>query len=287
MSSQPGKKPPRGSSRGYKPPYGNDNDRRHKHESVGESKSEEKHFTSLKEVSDKTFQQLRVLGSQKFGSSPYSEHFNRWLENLTEVLSEFESNPNTNPDDQYVAERSQALSTIKSELDDRRLKEASIDQTSENQSYNRKLLENIDAEYADKMREIKVQKNRETKRLNGNIDGVKRKLDEVIRMKTGFFRGVSKKDRERKELETTQELISLQGELELAMLEFTKAQEKLRDEHDAKRQPIIEQLRECHKKIDVLETDGSREDRWFACEALIEAVNDLLQRKTLQPHPPT
>ncbi len=48
----------------------------------------------------------------------------------------------------------------------------------------------------------------------------------LVRMKTGFFRGVSKKDREQKEIETTQELITAQGELELAMLEFTKAQEK-------------------------------------------------------------
>ncbi len=286
MGSQPRKKLPRGSNRGYKPPYGKDKDRGHKHEPEGESKSEEKHVASLKEVSDKTFQQLRVLGSQKFGSSPFSEHFNRWLENLTEVLSEFESNPNTNPDDQYVAEHSQILSTIKIELDDRRRKEATIDATSKNQSYNRKLLEKINAEYAAKMREIKVQKNRETKRLNSNIDRVKKKLDEVVRMKTGLFRGVSKKDREQKEIETTQELITAQDQLELAILDFTKAQEKVRDEYETKRQPVIEQLRDCQKKIEVLETDGSREDRWFACEALIDAVNGLLQRKTLQPHSP-
>ncbi len=73
-----------------------------------------------------------------------------------------------------MAERSQILSTIKIELDERRRKEASIDETSKNQSYNRKLLEKINAEYAAKMREIKVQKNRETKRLNGNIDSVKK-----------------------------------------------------------------------------------------------------------------
>jgi hypothetical protein len=286
MGSQTGKKSPRGSSRGYKPPYGKDKDRGHKHESVGESKSEEKHVASLKEISDKTFQQLRVLGSQKFGSSPFSEHFNRWLENLTEVLSEFESNPNTKPDDQYLAERSQILSTIKIELDDRRRKEASIDETAKSQSYNRNLLEKINAEYAAKMREVKVQKNRETRRLNSNIDRVKKKLDAVVRMKTGLFRGVSKKDREQKEIETTQELITAQDELELTILDFTKAQEKIRDEYETKKQPVIEQLRDCQKKIQVLETDGSREDRWFACEALIDAVNGLLQRKTLQPHPP-
>jgi hypothetical protein len=32
-----------------------------------------------------------------------------------------------------------------------------------------------------------------------------------------------------------------------------------------------------------METDGSLEERWFACEALADAVNALMQRKKLQP----
>jgi phage terminase large subunit-like protein len=68
------------------------------------------------------------------------------------------------------------------------------------------------------------------------------------------------------------------------MLDFTEVQERLRDEYERKRQPLIEQIRDYQKKIENLETDGSREDRWFACEALVDSVNALLQRKTLQLH---
>jgi hypothetical protein len=84
-------------------------------------------------------------------------------------------------------------------------------------------------------------------------------------MKTGLLRGVSKKAREQKETETTQEVNTGQRELELAMLDFTVERERLRDEYEKKRQPVIEQIRNLQKKSDTLETDGSLEDRWFAC----------------------
>ena len=142
----------------------------------------------------------------------------------------------------------------------------------------------IKQEYDTKTSKIKGQKNSEIKRLYNNIDRLREELDNIVRMKAGLFRGISKKEREQKEIETIQELNTAQRELELAMLDFTEAKEKLRDEYETKRQPLIEQIRDFRKKIDNLETDGSREDRWFACEALVDSVNALLQRKTLQLH---
>ncbi len=269
---------------GYRPQYGKVKDRGRKHGSVGNSTREEKHVSTMKEVSDKTLKRLRNLGSQKFGSSPFSEHFDRWLVNLTDVLSEFEASPNTSPDDQFVKERSQIRSIVKIELDERRRKEASLEEAVKSLPNSKNLLEQIKKEYAAKTREIKGQKNSEIKRLNNNIDSLRKELDSIVRIKTGLFRGISKKDREQKEIETTQELINGQRELELAMLDFTEVQERLRDEYERKWQPVIEQIRDCQKKIENLETDGSLEDRWFACEALVDAVNALLQRKTLQLH---
>ncbi len=269
---------------GYQPQYGKVKDRGRKHRPVGNSMREEKHVATMKEVSDKTFKRLRNLGSQRFGSSPFSEHFDRWLVNLTDVLSEFESSPNITVDDQFVKERSQILSIVKIELEERRRKEASLEEASKSLLNSKNLLERIKEEYTTRMREIKRQKNSEIKRLNNNIDSLREELDYIVRMKTGLFRGISKKDREQKEEETTQELNTGQRELELAMLNFTEMQERLRDEYERKRQPVIEQVRDRQKKIENLETDGSLEDRWFACEALVDAVNALLQRKTLQLH---
>src|SRR5208283_3532407 len=119
MGYQPRIKSPQASGRGYrKPQYGKVKDRGRKHRSVGNSMREEKHVATMKEVSDKTLKRLRNLGSQRFGSSPFSEHFDRWLVNLTDVLSEFESSPNISVDDQFVKERSQILSIVKVELEE-------------------------------------------------------------------------------------------------------------------------------------------------------------------------
>jgi hypothetical protein len=106
----------------------------------------------------------------------------------------------------------------------------------------------------------------------------------VIRMKTGFFRGVSRKDREQKEMEIVQELSDKQRELELVMLSFGAEQKELRAEYERKREPVMEQIKNFRKIMRNTETDDSLEERWFACEALIDAINTFLQRKAAQPH---
>ena len=272
---------------GYHPRYGRVKDRKGKSKSAGDSKREEKHVPTVKEVSDRTLSRIRNLGSQKFGSTPFSEHFDRWLVNLTDVLTEFESNPNINADDQFVKERTQILSIVKTELEERRRQEATLEEASKNLSNNKNLLNAIKKEYNNRISEVKGQKNHEIKRLYINIDSLRKELDDIVRLKTGLFRGISKKDREQKEIRTTQELNAVERELELAMLVFTEEKERLRDDYERKRQPVVEQMKDCQKKIENLENDGSREDRWFACEALIDAVNTLLQRKALQLHKPS
>jgi hypothetical protein len=286
MRDQPQTKSPRATRRGYKPPYGRDKNRDRKHRPAADVKPEAKHVASLKEISDKTLKELGVLGIQKFGSSPFSEHFDRWLANIDEVLSEFELNPNVNADEEFVKERSQILSAVKVELEERQRKEDSIDNAAKNLSTNKNLLERINAEYAVKMREIKTQKNREIKRLNSNIDRLKEELEHIIRIKTGIFRGVSKKEREEKEQAISQELDAREMELELAMLKFSEAQGKVREDYVGRKEPVVEMVRDWQKKIEVLETDGSREDRWFACEALMDAVNAFLERRALQSRKP-
>ena len=245
---------------------------------------EEKHVPTVKEVSDRTLRRIRNLGSQKFGSSPFSEHFDRWLVNLTDVLSEFESNPNINPDDQFVKERSQIISLVEFELEQRRREETTLEESIKSLEHSRYILGQIREEYAAKAGEIGGRKRSEIKRLYKNIDSLRKELDVIVKMKAGLFRSISKKDREQKEAETIQKLNAKQTELELAMLGFTEAKGTLREEYERKKKPVAEQVRDSQKKVESLETDTSLEDRWFACEALIDAVNTFLQRKAAQMH---
>ena len=139
-------------------------------------------------------------------------------------------------------------------------------------------------EYSTKIGGIKSRKNREIKRLQSSVDSLKKEQDRIIRLKTGFFHGISKKKREQKEIEVTQQLSDKQNELELLMLDFAAVQKEARDEYENKRAPVLKQIRAFQKIGEELETDGSLEERWFACEALIDAVNTFLQRKTVKAH---
>ncbi len=282
MGYQPRIKTPRDAIHEYKKPLrrkGKDGKR-----IQGRSIQEEKHTLTEKEVSEGTLKRLHTLGSQKFGSSPFSEHFDRWLATVEAVLGEFESHPNINVDEQFVRERTETLANIKLQLEGRRRKEASLDQEIKNLAYYKSLLEQINQEYATQAAAIKARKNSEIKRLYSIINRLKKDQDRVIRIETGFFRGVSNKDREQKEIEIAQELNDKQTELELVILDLKAQQKLLREEYERKREPVLEQIKYFQKKRENLETDGSLEERWFACEALIDAVNTFLQRKAMQPH---
>jgi hypothetical protein len=244
---------------------------------------EENNAPNLEEVADRTLNRLRSLGNQRFALSPFNEHFSRWLRNLRDVLSEFESSPAINVDDPFVKERSQILSNVEFELEERRREEVSREETvkrlSNSARANRILLERIDKEYTTRMNEIEGRKNREIKRLSANADGLKEELDQIARMKTGIFRAISKKARAQKEAEITQRLNLAQRKLALTLQQFTTEQEGLRDKYDREKQPIIEQIRDQQKEIENQEIDGSVEARRAACAALLNAVNALLQRK--------
>lgn len=279
MGYQP-RKSPKGAIREYKKPLREKRkDRKRIRRGVDRPILEEKHTASEREASEVTLKRLHTLGIQKFGSSPFSEHFERWLMNVTAVLSEFESHPNIIVDDEFVREFSQTLSNIKLQLENLSRKETSLDQELNNLSDWRNRLKQINKEYATLAGAIRGQRNREIKRLNSTINRLKRDQDKVIRMKTGFFRGVSRKDREQKEIAIAQELNDKQRELELVMLDFSAKQKELQAEYDRKREPVLEEIKKFRRIIQIMETDGSLEERWFACEALIDAVNTFLQRK--------
>jgi hypothetical protein len=283
MGYQPRKTSPKGAIHGYKKPLRERRkDRKRVRRGISQPLLEEKHTLSEREITEVTLKRLHTLGIQKFGSSPFSEHFDRWLMNVNAVLVEFESHTNINVDNEFVRERSQTFSTIKVQLENLSRKEASIDQELKNQSDWKNRLKQVNKEYSTLAGAIRSQRNREIKRLNGIINRLKKDQDNVIRMKTGFFHGISKKDRDQKETTIVQELNNRQTELELVMLDFNAKQKELQAEYDRKKEPVLEQIKKFHKIIQILELDGSLEERWFACVSLIDALNTFLQRKASQ-----
>jgi uncharacterized phage infection (PIP) family protein YhgE len=250
-----------------------------KHRSRRSYISEEKHVLTSEEVVDRTLNSLRILGNQRFAPPPFYGNFGRWLANLGNVLSEFESSSTISVDGQFVKERSQTLSNVGLQLEERRQNEASRDEAIKSLSDNRILLERIEEEYTTRTKEIEGRKDREINRLSTNVNSLREELDRISRMKTGIFRAVSKKARAQKEAEATQRLNSAQKDLRLAVQHFTTEQELLRDEYERRKQLVIEQIQDLRKGIENQEFDHSLEDRRAACESLAHAVKALLQRK--------
>ena len=284
MGFQPRIKSPKGAIYRYKKSLREKRkDRKRIRRGIAKPIMEETPFATEREVSEVTLKQLHTLGSQKFGSSPFSEHFDRWLTNVTAVLEEFKSHPNIGTDDQFLKECTQTLSNIKKQLEVICRKETALDKELNSLSDWRSRLKQINKEYATLTGAIKVQRNREIKSLYCIINRLQREQDEVIRMKTGFFRGISQKNRERKEIVAVKELNDKQTELELIMLDFSAKQKELKAEYERKREPVLDEIKKFRRIIQTMETDSSLEERWFACEALIDAINSFLQRKAAQP----
>jgi chromosome segregation ATPase len=258
--------------------------RRQKHRSGDRYACEKDYVPTLEEVVEKTLFRLRSLGNQTFGLFPFNEYFDDWLVNLRSVLSDFELSSAVSADEQFVKECSEILSNVSCELEERRRDEAAHDRAVKSLLDNRSLLERIYEEHVTGKKQIEVRKNSEIKRLSRNVQDLKEELDRIAQMKTGIFRSVSKRAREQKETEITEELNSAQGELQLALRNFTAEQKELQDKYEKRKQSLIEQIQNLQKEIENLKVDGSLEVRRATCEALVNVINALLKRKTSELH---
>lgn len=239
----------------------------------------EKNVLSLQQIFEVTIKRLHTLGGQKFGSSPFSEHFDRWLLNVEAVLDEFEAHPEINVDEQFRSERTQALADVRLQLENRRKRESHLDDQIKLLSNAKTRLKQVNIEYATKTTALKGQKNSALKRLNKELDALKKEQDHVIKLKTGFFRGISKREREQKEADIMQQVSDKQQEIEVTVLDFKEKLKNLQETFERKRDPLLEEVKVFQKRVRELEEDSSLEERWFACETLIDTVNNFFQRK--------
>ena len=254
-------------------------DRGKKHRSSGKYLLEEEHVPTLGEVAEKTLSRLHSLGKQTFAVSPFSVYFDDWLVNLKDVLLAFESNPSVSVDEQFMKERAQILADVERQLEERRRKEASLEETAKSLFESKILLERIEGEYATRTREIEGRKNSEIARLQGHIAEYRKELDALAKVKAGLFRAMSKKAKKQKKAELTQRLNTAQSEIELATQNSAAEQESLRNDYEKRKQLVTEQIGKLQKEAEAPEIDGSLEARRTACEALANAVNAFLQRK--------
>jgi len=248
-----------------------------KHRSGGKYLLEETEAPTFEVEVEKTLGRLHSLGGQLFAFSPFSQYFDDWLLSLKSVLSEFESNPAVNVDEEFVKERSQVVADVELKLAERRREEAVFVEATRRLADQNHLLVKIDREYATVTRELASKRNGEIKVLTRRVRDFEEEVDDASQMKTGINLFARRAKSQRK-AEVTRKLDAAKSELESVVKAFEVEQEKLHDGYEKRKQEAIEQVRNLEKEVEGLDTDVSVEDRRVACEALVNAVKALLQR---------
>lgn len=279
MGFRPQGKSSKGSRRRQRAKHEKRKTRGKKRRSTGKYLLQESHVPTSEEIVEKTLRRLCSLGNQIFAVSPFRVYFSDWLLGLKGVLNSFESSSNVRIDEQFVKERVNIIANVELALEEGRLKERSLSEAIKNLSDNRALLERIERDYATGTKEIERRKKREIKRLQRSIEGYRKELDELAEVKAGLFRAVSKKAKAQKETEATQKVDDAQIELELTVQNSAAEQQNLRKDYEKRKQLVSGQIGNFQKEVANSEVDCSLEARRVACEALANAVNELLQRK--------
>jgi DNA repair exonuclease SbcCD ATPase subunit len=251
-----------------------------KHRHGGKYLLEESEVPTFEEVLEKTLGRLSSLGGQTFAFSPFSPYYDDWLLSLKSVLSEFESNPAVNVDETFVKERSQVIADVELKFAERREEEAVLEKATQRLAEQNNLLVQTDTEYAYAVQRLSSERKSEIKSLTRRVRDFEEELEEASQVKASVFSPFARREKSQKTAELTRKLDAAKSELDSAVKAFEVEQDKLRDEYEEKKQAVIEQVRGLEKKAGALETDGSVEDRRFACEELVNSVKVFLQRMT-------
>ena len=146
-----------------------------------------------KDAVEKTLGSISRLGNQIFALSPFSHYFDDWLVNLRQVISEFESNPSINVDEQFVKERTQIFLDVEGALAEKRLQESSLDGEAKELADNNHLLVETDKEYAEKTRQLSNKRNADVQRLSTEIRGLEDDVASQEQIKFSFYKFGAKK----------------------------------------------------------------------------------------------
>lgn len=236
---------------------------------------------SRNEVVSLTLTGLETLGAQTFATAPFRQHFDRWLKSLQTVLDDLETSPAIEVDDTFRGERTGLFSAVEAALKAEQAKEASREATILGLHGSRDLLFHTDQKHAEKLREQAARRDAKLKALTSSVETLRAEFNEVLESKAGFFEGITK-SKAKKEREARTKLTVAEKELENAKASFAVELKGLQEEHERKRQAILEKVASERRETDMLETeaeiDGSVDVRRAACEELSEAVNALIKR---------
>jgi uncharacterized phage infection (PIP) family protein YhgE len=240
-------------------------------------------------VSTNILNAIEHLGNQRFALPPFSEHFQRWMNDVKTVLTEFESQLPKALNQQYRENTQKTLANLQETLTQRINTERKI--SSELTDLNKKQehvdfeLSKIEHAYKSQVREIRRRHEMATGKLQQEIDSLDKQRLKMLREKSNVFQRFFRRSGSKLE-EKTGAIESRRAALGGRQEAFKHELEKYRTEFEAKRkQLIVEQssLRMQLESAKANNSDDALEVRKLACEELHRTIAEAVEAVIEQP----
>jgi len=233
---------------------------------------------SSQEVAQRTLNSIERLGNQIFALSPFSNYFDDWLISLRQIVEEFESNLAISVDEQFQKTRTQIFLDVMEALAQSKLAEANLSTEAKALVDNNHQITKTDQEYAEKTRELSNQRNIEITRQTNQLRQLEEELDAQQNVKFKFYQFNEKKRAQEKLDKLTKNLVDAKNKSALTLKNFATEQEKLHDNYEKQKQELNQKSDRLHCELEKLETDTSIPARQTACNALTNAINELIKQ---------
>ncbi len=228
--------------------------------------------------------QLDHLGNQRFVLPPFSEHFRRWMKDVTTVLSDFESQLPAAVDDKYKQGIEKTMSNLRLALQERTETENTI--SSKRSDVQRQLaayeseLSKLDHDYKTRTHEIRRRHEQSLEKLRHEIGILDEERLKILHTKPTLLQKLFHRSEANIE-ETTNALRSKKNALGERKESFEQDMEKQRIQYEKRRGLVDEQLGALRAQLErskEIRLDDALDIRKAACEELRRAVIDSSQR---------
>jgi DNA repair exonuclease SbcCD ATPase subunit len=240
-----------------------------------------------------TLNSLEHLGNQRFVLPPFSEHFKRWVKDVTTLLSDFEVQLPEAVNQQYKQSIEKTLSNLEGALKERMETESSI--SSKLSDAQRQLakyeseLSKVDHDYKTRTHEVRRRYEQSFEKLRREIDTLDGQRLRILHTKPTLIEKLFRRSEVNLE-EKANALRSKKNALGDSKEALKQDLEKHRVEYENRRNQVTEQLSALRAELE--ESKGSKLDdaleiRKAACEELRQEVSEAVDRLLKEKYPET
>jgi hypothetical protein len=231
-----------------------------------------------------TLNAIDHLGSQRFALPPFSEHFQRWLNDIKSLLGDFESRLPEAIDEHYRESVQELLLDAQEELNkrigiekERAELAADLQQRLAQTEFT---LSKMRHEYMSQVHDVRRKYEKSFDRLRKEINNLDKQRRTILRERTGILQKIFKRP-ENRLAESANNLQLKKNTLGDSKEDLRKELGKLRKEYENKRRQVVAEQGDLRQKLTESRgkgLDDAVELRRSICQKLRDAVAEAVDR---------